>query len=309
MNGRVIVVGSINTDLVVATPRFPLPGETLTGSSFTVSGGGKGANQAIAAARLGGVVRFIGAVGDDAYGEARLAALMSDGIDVSHVRRMPEAPSGVALILVDGEGHNSIVVIAGANGTVAPEYLDEVLVGTVQPEDVLCCQLEIPFEATRRALEIGKREGATTVLNAAPGTGEARDLLPLVDVLVVNEIEAMQLAGRESQPANVSLFDVVGESIRSYGAGEVVVTLGELGAIYRGEAGGHYFPAVPVEAVDTTGAGDAFVGVLVALLAEGWGTLEAVPICIRAGSLAVTRASAQPSLPHRHEILRAGEGL
>lgn len=302
MSGRVIVAGSINTDLVIRTPRFPVPGETLAGSSFAVSGGGKGANQAIAAARFGASVSFVGSVGDDAYGNARIAAFEAEKIDISQVRRMPETPSGIALILVDDAGSNSIVIIAGANGAVSAALLDQVLPKLVEPGDVVCCQLEVPFAATRRALEIGKQAGAMTVLNAAPGTASAQLLLPLADVLVVNEIEAMQVAGLPVSDSADLAFDRAVDELRRHGARHVVVTLGEHGAVCWSDDTAHAFPAESVDVVDTTGAGDAFVGTLIGLLAEGSSLLDAIPTCIRAGTLAVTRPGAQPSLPYRREL-------
>lgn len=307
MSGRVIVVGSINTDLIVRPPRFPLPGETLAGRSFTVSGGGKGANQAIAAARLGASVLFVGAVGEDAYGDDRLAALVTDGVDVRGVRRVSGESSGVAVILVDDGGNNSIVIIAGANGAISADLVDERLSGLATAGDVICCQLEIPIEGTLRALEIGRQVGATTVLNAAPGSEDARQLLPLVDVLVVNEIEVMQVAGLSLPNTTGNQFDRAVRELQRYGATDVIVTLGEQGALAWRGGDSRAFAAETVEVVDTTGAGDAFVGALVALLADGWPLFDAIPVCVRAGTLAVTRSGAQPSLPFRRELFPGGQ--
>ena len=298
--GRVIVLGSINSDLVVRVPRLPRPGETVLGGEFAVHGGGKGANQAIAAARAGAAVVMAGCLGDDAYGAERLADLRHAGIDVTHVRQLPSVASGVALIGVDAAGQNSIMVAAGANGRVTAAMVETL---PLAPGDVLLAQLELPLPVVAAGLNAARRAGALVVLNAAPLDPAVGDLLAGVDVLVVNEVEAADLLDRE----RVTLADApeAVSALLARGPVAVALTLGAQGVVVgwtgRGDERRHIAaPAVPV--VDTTAAGDAFVGALAAGLASGEDLFAAAEVAVVAGSLAVTRAGAQPSLPSRAEL-------
>ena len=297
LGGRGVVVGSINTDLVVRARALPRPGETLTGEEFTIVGGGKGANAAVAAARLGGSVALVACVGNDDFGSARLAELAREGLDLGGVRRVEGATSGVALITVDAAGENSIVVVPGTNGLLAPDALVTLSLGR---GDVLLTQLEIPLATVEAALRHARAARATAVLNAAPFRPDAGALLPLVDVLVVNEVEAADLLGR-SRIAPDEALDAV-DALLGRGAGAVALTLGAHGAaVGRGEQR-RQIPAPSVAVVDTTAAGDAFTGALAGELVGGRDFFAAAETAVRAGSLAVTRRGAQPSLPRLAEL-------
>lgn len=294
---RVIVVGSVNTDLVARVRELPRSGETLTGEDFAIVGGGKGANAAVAAARLGAVVALVACVGNDDFGTARLAELAREGLDLGGVRRSDGATSGVALITVDAAGENSIIVVPGTNALLAPDALAAL---TLDPGDVVLTQLEIPLETVEATLRRGRAGGAITVLNAAPFRPDAGALLPLADVLVVNELEAADLLGR-SRIAPDGALDAV-TALLDRGAGAVALTLGAHGAaVGRGDER-RQIPAPAVAVVDTTAAGDAFTGALAGELAGDRDFFAAAQTAVRAGSLTVTRAGAQPSLPRRAEL-------
>lgn len=297
MTGRVVVVGSVNTDLVVRTATLPRPGETVPGGDFAVVGGGKGANAAVAAARLGATVAMVACVGEDAFGQARLADLAREGIGVGAVARSAEAPSGVALIIVDERGENSIIVVPGANGLLGPERVANLDLG---PGDLLLTQLEVPLPTAEAALRRARAAGATTVLNAAPYVPAVASFLPLVDALVVNELEAADLLGWARIAVETAL-EAVG-ALLARGPGAVALTLGAHGAfVGRGDDRRH-LPAPVVTVVDTTAAGDAFTGALAAGLAAEDDFFAAARRGVVAGSLAVTRPGAQPSLPRRDEV-------
>lgn len=297
--GSVYVVGSVNTDLVVRSPRFPVAGETVVGEAFATYGGGKGANQAIAAARMGARVSLVGAVGDDLYSEQRLADLVRDDVEIEAIARRAGVPGGVALILVAQSGENAITIVPGANGTLTPAEVEAALRGRLRPGDVVCAQLEVPIPAVRAAMAIGRAAKATTVLNATPFAPDSQGLLDLVDILVVNALEARQLAAVEG--ADVPVEHAV-ERLQRLGVDNVVVTLGPRGALFALRETRFRVPAPEVPVVDTTAAGDAFIGALVALLAEGRDWRYLAPCAVWAGALAVQRAGAQPSLPRRAEV-------
>lgn len=295
---KITVVGSVNMDLVVRAPRFARPGETITGLDFHTVPGGKGANQAVAARRLGGTVALVACVGEDAFGLAMRQSLADAGVHVQHVDVRGGHPSGVALITVDGHGENTIVVVPGANGCMT---VDDVVLAAdaITGAAVVLLQLEIPIPVVRAAARAARAQGATVVLNAAPAQSLDDDLLALADYLVVNETEIFALAGdgiHERQAAIAAL--------QARGATHVVLTLGAAGAILAPPAGGEwtssYAFAVPV--VDTTAAGDAFVGGFAVALAEGVPPAEALRRGNAAGALAVMRPGAQPSLPSRAEV-------
>jgi ribokinase len=293
--GRVLVLGSINSDLVVRIARLPRPGETVVGGEFAVYGGGKGANQAIAAARAGAAVAMIGCVGEDAYGAARLADLQREGIETSGVRRLAGVASGVALIGVDATGQNLIMVASGAN------HQATVAMGAALPcaaGDVALLQLELPLPVVAAGLAAARRAGALAILNAAPVDPAAAALLPDVDLLVVNEIEAADLLGAAADAVDAAVL----RRLAALGPRQVVVTLGGAGVAVWDGAAAWRLPALPVTPVDTTGAGDAFCGVLAAGLAAGLDLAGAVRRGVVAGGLAVTRPGAQSSLPARAEI-------
>ncbi len=298
----IVTVGSINTDLVVRVDQFPIPGETVYGDDFATYAGGKGANQAAAAARLGASVSMLGAVGDDVNSSARLSDLRDAGVDISPVLVRDQTPGGVALIQVDRSGQNQIVIVPGANGTVTPEDVASTLPNLVQPGDLVLVQFELPFETVRSALETTRERGARSIVNTAPYIDGTDSLLPLIDILVVNEIEAGQLLGRGPVSVDAAM-DVVKE-LQSTGPSVVFATLGASGAVILDNSSSETIPAPKVEVVDTTGAGDATVGAFAMALGEGKSTVEAAQMAVMAGSFAVQRPGAQPSQPTRDELDR-----
>ncbi len=290
---RVVVVGSANLDLVVTAPALPRPGETVLGRGFTTVLGGKGANQAVAAARAGGRCAFIGAVGEDDFGGQLRASLQAAGVDVGRLRTVP-GPSGVALIAVDDAGENLIVVAPGANASVTD--LDEGDRAAIAAADVLVCQLEVPLPVVAHALAVARGAGTTTVLNAAPGGALPAEMLSNVDLLVVNQHEGAAVGGVDGEP------DVVVDALLRL-IPRVVMTLGGEGARYADRDGTRLAVAAPrIEAVDTTAAGDAFTGALAVAWAEGRPVAEALRWACAAGAACARRPGAQTALPTRAEI-------
>ncbi len=298
--GTVLVAGTINTDLVGRVRRAPEAGETVTGSSFAIFGGGKGANQAVSCARSGGATVMLGAVGDDDFGAQRLADLRKDGIETGSVAVAAGVASGVALITVEEEsGQNRIAYIPGATATVTAEAA-RAAGEQVRPRVVLAT-LELP-EAARVALfAAAKAHGATVVVNATPEAVGARVHLPVIDVLIVNETEASDLLGYEVGPENAM---AAAAGLAAMGPAAIAITLGAAGAVVLTPEGGATLPAPKVTVVDTTGAGDAFCGAVAARLAAGQSVQEAARAGVVAGSLAATKAGAQPSMPTAEEIAR-----
>jgi ribokinase len=296
---RLAVLGSVNMDLVVRTPRFPLPGETLLGHGFRTVPGGKGANQAVAARRLGAEVSLVGRVGDDGFGQALHAGLAREGVDTAQLTVTPGESTGVALITVEDGGENTILVVPGANARVSPEDVDAACVA-LEGASALLLQLETPLPAVQRAVERASARGVRVLLNAAPAQPLPASLLAQVDVLVVNETEAALLAGTASSRA---VPEEDARTLLGAGARSVVVTLGREGALLVGRDGRRLtVPGFPVRAVDTTAAGDAFVGAFAVALAEGRAERDALVRGCAAGALAVTREGAQPSLPMREKV-------
>jgi ribokinase len=292
----IIVFGSINIDLVTRVERFPKPGETVDGSTFAIYPGGKGANQALAAARAGAKVRMIGAVGHDAFADPALALLVAGGIDVSGVARIDGA-TGCATILVDVVGENCIAVIAGANAHANPARItDEEL----SPSTLLVLQQEVPAEANAAILRRAHRFGARTLLNAAPARPVSSDLLQQLDFLVVNEIEAVTLGGALGWPVAPEPFALA--AVGSHAGLTVVVTLGAQGALMLSGNAMWRADAPAVHVVDTTAAGDAFVGALAAALERGDKLSAALRFAVAAGSLACTARGTQGALPERNAI-------
>ena len=299
MTAYVTVVGSLNMDLVTRSPRIPRPGETLIGSDFRTVPGGKGANQAVAAARLGARTSMVGRVGCDAFAEELLANLATAGVDHRFVLQDSEAATGVALIVVDDAGQNSIVVASGANMRLSPADVGAAE-AVISAADVLLLQLESPLETVTRAAEMARAHGATVILNPAPACPLPAQLLALVDVLAPNESETALLTGlpvgdqAEVEEAAVALLDL--------GVGNVILTLGERGALLAWRGRTEFFPAFDVSPVDTTGAGDAFMAGVAVALAEGKALAEAVRWGNAAGALATTKLGAQSSLPSHQAV-------
>lgn len=300
MQAKVVIVGSLNMDLVTRAPRLPRAGETLAGESFVTVPGGKGANQAVAAARLGASVAMIGCVGDDAYGEQLRSALLAEGIDCQAVTAIPGESTGVALIVVDDNSQNAIVIVAGGNGHVSPEVVND-LDALLGQAEVIICQLEIPMVTVGHVLKRGRELGKTVILNPAP----ASDALPAewyawIDYLIPNESEATALTGLAVD--SVASADAAAAALLRAGVGKVIVTLGARGALFANQASSQHFPAPKVKPVDTTAAGDTFVGGFAAALAEGKSESEAIRFGQIAAALSVTRSGAQPSIPTFNEV-------
>jgi ribokinase len=294
----VCVVGGLNMDLVVRAPRLPRPGETALGQSFARFPGGKGANQAVAAARLGASVRMVGQVGQDPFGDELVAGLEREGVDTAGVRRV-STPTGVALIVVDDTGHNFIVWVPGANAAWEKGAVADVESWAARCR-LLVLPLEVPRGVVQRAIRAAKKAGARVILNPAPHRAGDESCFGDVDVLVPNEVEAALFAGVE--PEERPDWPVVAQRLRSLGPRAVVITLGSEGALVAGEEGTHRVPTFPVEVADTTAAGDAFVAGLAVAVLRGMPLLEAVRFANAAGAVAVTRAGAQPSLPRAPEV-------
>ena len=304
----VTVLGSLNTDISLLVPHLPEPGETVLSSAGAAFGaGGKGANQAVAAARLGATVSMVGCCGDDEFGARLRAGLQAEGIGVTGLRAVAGVASGLALITVDQAGENSIAVAAGANGLAGEA---EVAAAFVQPCDALVLSAEIPVAALRAALHRARAEGVTTVLNLAPVPDGADGLLAeCPDWLVVNTQEAAALAGRPpdaTEADEVALGrDGAAALAAGLGGGHVVVTMGAAGAVLAGPSGTAAVPGFRVTAVDTVGAGDAFVGALAVALGSGLDPAVAVTAACAAGAAAATRRGAQAALPRPADVLAA----
>lgn len=289
----IVVIGSINMDLIGATERLPAPGETVSGSEFTTSPGGKGANQALAARRAGAEVRMVGATGTDSFAEDALALLGDAGADLRRVRRC-EGATGIALILVDPDGENVIAVIPGANGKVtAADARDAIAAMT--PGDTLLLQLEIPEASVRAALEAARDKGATSILNIAPLTEAVNRLAPLADIVIANETEFARLSGRRVETLEEVRAEL--EALHAKTGQCVIVTLGGDGVLYARDGNIDHVPALRIKPVDTVGAGDTFCGYLAEGLDSGLAFAEAVRRAAAAGALACLKPGAQPSIP------------
>ena len=299
MPARIVVVGSLNMDLVTRAERIPQPGETILGGDLQTFPGGKGANQAVAARRMGAQVAMIGRVGQDAFATPLLQALGEAGVDSSHVLQDPSAATGVAIIVVDQRGQNSIVVCSGANAHLSPQDIRSAE-STIAGADALLLQLESPLETVREAAEIARDRGVRVILNPAPARPLPEALLRNVDVLVPNESEASLLTGLPVE--DIPQVEAAAARLHEMGAEAVVVTLGERGALYLYKGESHRVPAFEVTPVDTTAAGDAFMGGFAVALAEGKPFAEAVRWGNAAGALATTKMGAQPSLPERGAV-------
>ncbi|WP_132127448.1 ribokinase [Anseongella ginsenosidimutans] len=297
---KILVVGSINMDMVVKTDHIPKPGETVLGGEFFMNPGGKGANQAVAVARLGGHATFIGKIGDDIFGKQSAQLFDQEGVDITGVFSDPGAPSGIAMITVDQAGENSIVVAPGANANLQPENVAEAL-DKHSDGTILLIQLEIPMETVEFAARYARERGLMVVLNPAPANNLIPELFHLIDVITPNENEAEMLSGIEIK--DIASAREAAENIIRQGVKSVIITLGKRGAVVMDNGAFHHIPAPEVETVDTTAAGDVFNGALVTALAEGKTLVEAVSFACRAAAIAVTRFGAQSSIPYRNEVL------
>jgi ribokinase len=295
----IVVIGSSNTDMVIRVPRIPRAGETILGGEFLTAAGGKGANQAVGAARSGGKVALIARIGRDIFGDQAIAGLRRDGIDVSCVFRDKLTPSGVALIFVADDGENSIAVAGGANAKLSPTDVKKAA-KVIRSAALLVAQLETPLATVTAAAEVAVKAGVPIILNPAPARPLPNSLLERITVLTPNETEAELLTG-------IKVTDEAGAAkacsrLRSRGVGTVILTLGSRGAFLADANGQELVPSFKVKTVDSTAAGDIFNGALAVALAEGKAVLDAIRFANAAAALSVTRLGAQPSAPTRADI-------
>ena len=292
----ITVVGSTNTDLVIQTPRFPEAGETIKGTDFKIFPGGKGANQAVAAARLGAEVNFITKIGQDDFGKKALQNFQSEGIKTDYILIDEHHPSGVALIEVDQQGQNCIVISPGANGNLTVEDIKPIT-HIIENSDVVLLQLEIPLQTVGFVMEIGSNSGSIVILNPAPAEKMPVEYLKNISFITPNQIEAEMLTGL-SAPDQDTTFDWLMDK----GVETVIITMGEKGAHFKSASDRGEVAGFKMKAVDTTAAGDAFNAGLAVAIAQGFSTREAIRFANAVGALSVTKMGAQPSLPSRVEV-------
>lgn len=300
MKKNIVVVGSSNTDMILKLARIPRPGETILGGEFITAAGGKGANQAVAAARAGGNVAFVARVGRDMFGEQAVAGLIKQCIDVDCVQ-YDASPSGVALIFVAGDGENSIGVGSGANSNLSPQDVQNAK-DKISVAGVVVLQLETPLDTVRAAAELARRNGATVILNPAPAQPLPDDLLRNVSLITPNESEAELLTG--IAVVDDASCDRAANELLAKGVETVIITLGSRGAYLASGRTRQLVPGFKVTPVDTTAAGDTFNGALAVGLAEDMPILEAIKFANAAAAVSVTRMGAQPSAPTREEVFQ-----
>lgn len=300
MTGKIIVTGSMNMDMVVKTSHIPQPGETVLGGTFFMNPGGKGANQAVAVARLGGEVAFIGKIGDDIFGKQSSQLFDEEGVDTLGILSDADSPSGIALITVDQFGENSIVVAPGANANLEPADVEQAF--DMYPDGkILLIQLEIPMRTVEFAARYAQSKGIKVILNPAPANDLIPELFNLIDIITPNVNEAEVLSGVKITDINSA--QKAAESLHRQGVKHVIITLGKLGAALLEDGIFYHIPAPEVETVDTTAAGDVFNGALAVAVAEGRSLRDAASFACKAASIAVTRLGAQSSIPYRNEVL------
>lgn len=298
---KILVIGSLNIDFVVNVPEMPRVGETLLAEEFTLIPGGKGANQACAAAKLGGEVTMLGAVGDDMYGDLLVQSLQNAGVCVDHLQHLDQVSTGIALISVNREGDNHIIVIQGANKAVDRAYIDRKM-DVIRDSDIVIFQLEIPLDTVEYAAKKAKELGKTVILDPAPAQRDLPEtLIQNVDIIKPNETELMTLIGADT----LGDLGVSTAQLRDRGAGCVVVTLGGDGAYLsqKEQSGKRFYADQSVKVVDTTAAGDSFTAAMAVSLAKGESLEEAIQLAMRVADIVITRKGAQSSIPTMEEVL------
>ena len=298
---RIVVIGSSNTDMVIRTKNLPRPGETVLGGTFFMNAGGKGANQAVACARLGVAVSFVCKTGNDVFGHQAYQLFDDEGIDPSYVFSDPKNPSGVALILVDDNAENSIAVASGSNSNLVTADIDNSL-DAIENSEIVLMQLEIPIKTIEYAAQIAKSRGKMVILNPAPAPTEPLPLsiLKNIDLITPNETEAELISGIPvvDEPSAIAAAKRMAE----LGVKKIIITMGSKGAMLYEDGEAELIPSIRVKAVDTTAAGDCFNGALTIAISEGRSLKDAVLFANRAAAISVTRPGAQVSMPYRHEV-------
>lgn len=297
---KILVIGSSNTDLITKVKRFPLAGETITGSFFLQAMGGKGANQALAARRAGGDVRFVTCLGSDSNGRSALQYYADEGLDVSRAFEVNDAPTGTAVILVNDDGENIIVLNPGANHRISPDHISG-LTDDIRTASIVMLQMEIPLETVIRVCEVANDHNVPVMLNVAPATEIDAALVRRVAFMVLNETEIEAITRHRIDDVGE---DGVIDHLLTMGASTVVLTLGKRGCIVKSNSFRHAVPAFEVETIDSTAAGDTFCGALVAQLSKGCGLVDSIRFATAAAALCVTRMGAQPSIPRENEVVK-----
>lgn len=296
---RILVVGSSNTDMVIQTDHLPVPGETILGGTFFMNPGGKGANQAVAIARLDGKVTFICKIGKDVFGYQSKQLFEDEGIDVSHIFFDAEQPSGIAMITVDNKAENCITVASGANMNLTPDDLASAQ-SAINEAEIILLQLEIPMNTVEYVARTAKKQNKKVILNPAPAQPLSEELLKSLYLITPNETEAELITGQKITDVETAIK--AASLIRAKGVENVIITMGSQGALVYTGSICELVPAYKVKAIDTTAAGDIFNGALVVAIAEGHGWIEAARFACKASAIAVTRAGAQSSAPYRKEV-------
>ncbi|MEI8048605.1 MAG: ribokinase [Bacteroidota bacterium] len=296
---KIVVVGSCNTDMVIKADRLPVPGETILGGTFFMNPGGKGANQAVAAARMGGNVTLISKTGNDVFGKQSVMLYAAENIKTDYIYSDPKHPSGVALITVDSQGENCIVVASGANAYLNPSDIDKAS-AEIESSDLVLMQLEIPIDTVEYVAEMATKKGIKVILNPAPARALSNSLLKNLYIIIPNKSEAEILSG--IKVSDIEAAKQAADIISAKGVDIVVITLGSQGALIKENNEYHFVEALKVDAVDTTAAGDTFCGSVCVGLAEGKSILDSVKMAARASALTVTRMGAQASIPFRSEL-------
>jgi ribokinase len=296
---KIVVVGSCNTDMVIKADRLPVPGETILGGTFFMNPGGKGANQAVAAARMGGNVTLISKTGNDVFGKQSVMLYTAENIKTDYIFSDPKHPSGVALITVDAQGENCIVVASGANASLSPSDIDKAS-AEIESSDLILMQLEIPIETVEYVAEKAQKKDIKVILNPAPARALSDNLLKNLYIIIPNKSEAEILSG--IKVTDIESAKLAANIISSKGVNIVVITLGSQGALIKEYDDFHFVDALKVEALDTTAAGDTFCGSVCVGLSEGKSILDSVKLAARAAAITVTRMGAQSSIPYRSEL-------